>query len=74
MNLSVLLQRQPGWTGRGGCDRAKRWRSLVATWVHDYAPAIRGLVLASRPLRLNCMCRWHVLGWRYGTSAWSVFY
>lgn len=40
---------------------------MVATWVHDYAPAIRGLVLKYlRPLRLNCMCRWHVLGWRYG--------
>ncbi len=40
---------------------------LVATWIHDYAPAIRGLVLASPAfLRLNCMCRWHVLRWRYG--------
>lgn len=39
---------------------------LVATWVHDYAPAIRGWCWLLRPLRLNCMCRWHVLRWRYG--------
>ncbi len=48
---------------------------LVATWVHDYAPAIRGLVLASPafkvklyvPLARPVLALWH-------QSAWSVFY
>ncbi len=74
MNLSVLLPATAGRTGRGGCDRAKRRRSDGCPWVHDYAPAIRGLVLVSPAFRLNCMCRWHVLDWRYGIVCVSVFY
>ena len=43
---------------------------LVATWVHDYAPAIRGLVLASPafkvklfmvPLARPALALWHRL-------------
>ncbi len=74
MNLSVLLPATARLAGRGGSDRAKRRRSAGCHMDHDYAPAIRGLVLASPAFKVNCMCRWHVLRWRYGIVCVVCFY
>ena len=39
---------------------------LVATWIHDYAPAIRGLVLASPAFKVKLYVPLARLCWRYG--------
>lgn len=39
---------------------------MVATWVHDYAPAIRGLVLASPAFKVKLYVPLARLDWRYG--------
>ncbi|XNM78211.1 hypothetical protein ACLK19_09525 [Escherichia coli] len=39
---------------------------LVATSVHDYAPAIRGLVLASPAFKVIVCAAGTLLRWRYG--------
>lgn len=70
MNLSVLLPA----TAEVGLEEVvviaqSVGAVLVATWVHDYAPAIRGLVLASPafkvklyvPLARHGLALWHRL-------------
>lgn len=70
MNLSVLLPA----TAEVGLEEVvviaqSVGAVLVATWIHDYAPAIRGLVLASPafkvklyvPLARPALALWHRL-------------
>ncbi len=47
---------------------------LVATWVHDYAPAIRGLVLASPAFKVKSRAAGTSCAGVMASSAWSVFY
>ena len=76
MNLFVLLASD----SRVGLDEVvviaqSVGAVLVATWVHDYARLqSAGWCWLLRPLRLNCMYRWHVLRWRYGIVCVVCFY
>ncbi len=45
---------------------------LVATWVHDYTPAIRGLVLATPAFKVKLYAA-GVLRWRYGIVCMVCF-
>ncbi|XPE55952.1 hypothetical protein ACNKHW_11115 [Shigella flexneri] len=69
MICSFCCQRQQVGLEEVVVNRAKRRRSAGFTWIHDYAPAIRGLVLASPafkvklyvPLARPALALWHRL-------------
>lgn len=69
MNLSVLLPATAVGLEEVVVIAQSVGAVLVATWIHDYAPAIRGLVLASPafkvklyvPLARPALALWHRL-------------
>lgn len=74
MNLSVLLPA----TAEVGLEEVvviaqSVGAVLVATWVHDYAPAIRGLVLASPAFKVKLYVPLASCAGVMASSAWSVF-